>query len=883
METTVKHSDSTSDSTSGQIDLILSSGLFDRQYYAQQAGRSFKTSAEAVRHWITVGATKLLNPHCLFETRLYAEVRGAKREELDPLSHFLLEGWRAGLNPTPFFEHNYFAANVGRREWTEAPLSHYLTQPDAALLEPIPLFASRWYAATAGLKPGTHPLLHFLAGKAVLDPHPLFSTAFYCKQLGIELMPPQLALRHYLMDGWRFGISPHQLFDPAYYAAANPDLDRQATDCLSHFASVGAASGRKPNAYFDTTYYLASNLDVAKQGLNPLVHYVLYGEQEARKPNRLFDVSYYRGINSDLADYEGLLLAHFLHFGAAERRRVNPHFDARWYQAQYAAEIRGSCPYVHFAEIGALAGLQGSPAGTIVNTAQRHSEERNSRLRVEAERLPRQPSFSILVPVYRQSRVLLAKLVESVRRQAWPHWELCLLEDGSLSDDTWKAMVDLSLADKMRIKIISHGRNRGIAGATRNLIAMAEAEWVCFLDHDDELAEDALLELAKVINGDSTVDVLYSDEDKIDDEGWLCEPFHKPDWSPLFFLHCMYVGHFLAIRREIAVQAGGGPSSEFDGIQDYEFMLRVSEVTSRIRHVPRILYHWRRTLGSIAYDLDAKVGLDEKQVAAVTAHVRRIGYPRPVIRRHPTIRHRVITAISPGKPRPPPRFLSLQRPPIQEPLQARPRSKASELLALDSKQSDQSAQSGVTWELEMIFAHVLSRQILAETEASYIVLADTPAAPSSDVVQELVSWFDDARVGVVGGLIGDAHGRVLSCGLTFDNRVGASPCLRGVEMTSDGYFGNLSCPREVMLVDPRLMAIRTDIARKLGAIVKELGWYYGLMDLNLRIRDHGLVSIVTPYAVALRPNEEPVTARINRDLFLDRWSDRIAGVEFVQA
>ena len=143
------------------------------------------------------------------------------------------------------------------------------------------------------------------------------------------------------------------------------------------------------------------------------------------------------------------------------------------------------------------------------------------------------------------------------------------------------------------------------------------------VDHDDTLAPTALEDsLNKLVEG---FDVVYSDEDKIDFYGLnYIHPFFKPDWSPEYFRGVMYVGHLLCVRREIAL-AVGGFNSEFDGVQDYEFMLRVSEQTNKIAHISKHLYHWRQVQGSISGDTDAKAGIEVAQQAAINAHLERIG------------------------------------------------------------------------------------------------------------------------------------------------------------------------------------------------------------------------------------------------------------------
>ena len=254
--------------------------------------------------------------------------------------------------------------------------------------------------------------------------------------------------------------------------------------------------------------------------------------------------------------------------------------------------------------------------------------------------LRHRPLVSILMPVFDTDPEWLGRAVESVRSQIYPHWQLCIADDGSTNAPTRDYLA--TLVDDSAITVICSPENRGIAAATNSALEAASGEFVAFLDHDDELAPEALLECVRVIDERPDVDVVYSDEDKIDRHGRRSAHHLKPDWSPEFFRGVMYVGHLLVIRRSLVEQAGG-LDSDFDGVQDYELMLRVSELTERIEHVPRILYHWRTLPQSTASSTDAKDGISALQAQAVGRHLERIGVAATA-RPNPRFPHRVIVA-----------------------------------------------------------------------------------------------------------------------------------------------------------------------------------------------------------------------------------------------
>lgn len=211
------------------------------------------------------------------------------------------------------------------------------------------------------------------------------------------------------------------------------------------------------------------------------------------------------------------------------------------------------------------------------------------------------PVFSIVVPVYNTPPELLAKVLSSVHAQWYPHWQLILADDTSTAQNT-RAALD-SINDP-RIKILRLEQNKGISGATNVGLEAAEGDFIVFMDHDDELTVDCLYELALCIARENP-DFIYSDEDKITEAGDYTEPHFKPDWSPDTMMSTMYTCHVSCVRRSL-LEKVGGLRSEFDGCQDWDFVLRLTEQTSHISHIPKVLYHWRIIPASTASDIGAK-------------------------------------------------------------------------------------------------------------------------------------------------------------------------------------------------------------------------------------------------------------------------------------
>ncbi|HWW67442.1 MAG TPA: glycosyltransferase, partial [Solirubrobacterales bacterium] len=186
---------------------------------------------------------------------------------------------------------------------------------------------------------------------------------------------------------------------------------------------------------------------------------------------------------------------------------------------------------------------------------------------------------------------VLWAMLESVRAQSFGDWELCLVDDAARSPQL-RQVLERVAGEEPRIKLAVRAENGGIVVASNDALALAEGEFVALLDHDDKLHPDALALVDEAIRGQPQVDYLYTDEDKIDEAGFHLSPFLKPDWSPERMRTQMYTCHLSVLRRSL-VEEVGGFDSEFEGSQDWDLVLRVTERARKVVHVPRVLYHWR--------------------------------------------------------------------------------------------------------------------------------------------------------------------------------------------------------------------------------------------------------------------------------------------------
>ncbi len=237
-----------------------------------------------------------------------------------------------------------------------------------------------------------------------------------------------------------------------------------------------------------------------------------------------------------------------------------------------------------------------------------------------------QPLISILTPVYNPPIEVIRSTIQSISDQTYTNWELCLA-DGGDDENVRKIILDFVDQDK-RIKAQFLDENLGISGNTNISLKMASGEFVLLMDHDDLLAPNMLFEVIQSINKKPDLDIIYFDEDKIDETGQKRDhPFFKPDWSPEMLLSANYLTH--PLLRKSLVEEVGGFDPEKDGTQDWDLIFRCTEKTDRVEHIPKILNHWRQVPGSTATTFNAKSYVFDRQIQCIEEHLQRIGIKAP--------------------------------------------------------------------------------------------------------------------------------------------------------------------------------------------------------------------------------------------------------------
>lgn len=234
------------------------------------------------------------------------------------------------------------------------------------------------------------------------------------------------------------------------------------------------------------------------------------------------------------------------------------------------------------------------------------------------EKFAFQPKISVVVPMYHSDENLFLELLNSLLWQTYSNWEICFADGSEEKNDTIVALC----SGNPKIKYQFLGENKGISENTNEAIKMATGDFIAFLDHDDCLPCFALYEVVKAINTNPDAELIYSDEDKIDEDGNRFALYFKPDFSPETLECNNYITHLVVMKKEL-VQKIGKLDSRFDGAQDFDYLLRATEVTKNVVHIPKILYHWRTTKNSTANVAENKLYAYEAGLRAIEEHLER--------------------------------------------------------------------------------------------------------------------------------------------------------------------------------------------------------------------------------------------------------------------
>lgn len=363
----------------------------------------------------------------------------------------------------------------------------------------------------------------------------------------------------------------------------------------------------------DQEWYFANYPDVAASGLSAKEHYQKFGRFEGRLPcpPRLTPPSKFQvligGLIATPSLYNGVLPAVRFLLGTWRKKGFQA-FKALVAENYYrSGGIHGDVYYPVWQVLNEL------------NAGDLHEAKQH------LQTMPYQPLISIVMPTYNSNVKWLNEAIESVVRQPYQNWELCIADDASPKDDVKKLLTSWTQRDS-RIKVVYRQNNGHISEASNSALAIADGEWIALFDHDDLFHPFALYWIIRAINQYPKAQLFYSDEDKIDEKNYRHAPYFKCQWNYDLFLSQNCFSHLGLIRREL-MQKIGGFRTGFEGSQDHDLVLRAIEHIdeSQIVHIPKVLYHWRVHAESTAKSANSKPYAAIAGERAISEHLERIG------------------------------------------------------------------------------------------------------------------------------------------------------------------------------------------------------------------------------------------------------------------
>jgi len=582
---------------------------------------------------------------------------------------------------------------------------------------------------------------------------------------------------------------------------------------------------------FDRAWYLKQNPDVAEHHADPVWHYLLCGAQEGRDPGPTFSTSGYLDLYPDVATKGMNPLLHYVQFGHTEGRVPVRRDYTAWIE-QY----------------------------------DQLTDEDRGLFRLAAERFAFKPLISILLPVYNTQPEHLQRAIQSVTDQLYPHWELCISDDAS-TDPRLRIILEGAARRDSRIKLAYRDRNGHIAANSNSALKLATGDYVGVLDHDDQLAEQALFWFADEIAKHPDSAIIYCDEDKLDGEGRRADPLFKPDWNPALILSQNYVSHLTVYRRSLIERAGGFRLG-FEGSQDHDLLLRCTEEleTSRIRHIPRVLYHWRSHAGSTASTsgLEAKPYAWEAGARAIQEHLDRRAVAakvRPALGQFYQVDY-VLPASAPKVAVVIPTALKLEfvERCIASVLRDTTYPNVEFIVTIDRSLVQSAARKafveGLTRDSRVRvllhdvrpFNYSRANNIAVRDSDAPIVclLNDDVEVISRDWLDQLVARVLLQKVGAVGAMLYYPGDTIQHAGVILGMGGVAGHAFLNIPRGKQGYHGRAILEQDLSCVTAACMVMRREAFEDAGGFDEDLAIAFNDVDLCIRLRQKGWRIIWTP-------------------------------------
>lgn len=479
---------------------------------------------------------------------------------------------------------------------------------------------------------------------------------------------------------------------------------------------------------------------------------------------------------------------------------------------------------------------------------------------------PYKPTISIIVPVYNTPEKFLRDAIESVFNQIYPYWELCLADDASTAAHIKPILQEYAARDG-RIKVTFCEENGHISRASNAAISTATGEFIALLDHDDLITPDALYEVVLLLNQHPEADMIYSDEDKVDETNQLMHPFFKPDWCPDSFLSRMYTCHFGVYRRSIVDEIGGFRVG-FEGSQDYDLVLRLTEKTENIYHIPKILYHWRLHAASTASGKqDVKTYAYEAAKKAILEAIHRRQEPGTIVDvpgffGNYTVRYQIqdykrVSIIIPTRnlgtmlDRCLTSIFSLTTYPNYEVILVDNGSTETETLDVIARWQQQEPQRFKCYPLDIPFNYpTINNFGVSKAEGDYLLfLNNDTKILVPDWLDAMVEQAQRSQIGAVGALLLYEDDTIQHAGIMLGIGGIAGHSHRAFPKDTPGYVCHVKTVNNFSAVTGACLMCRREVFEEVGGLDETLAVAYNDVDFCLKLIDRGYRNIYLPHVV----------------------------------
>jgi GT2 family glycosyltransferase len=481
------------------------------------------------------------------------------------------------------------------------------------------------------------------------------------------------------------------------------------------------------------------------------------------------------------------------------------------------------------------------------------------RQRKDAKKFDYRPLISIITPVYNTPPEILRATIQSILAQTYDNWEACFVDGNSDNPQTKSMLEEISHSDK-RVHVRFLEKNMGISGNSNEALRLARGEFIALLDHDDMLAPSALCEVVRNLKKNPRLDFIYSDMDIISEDGKnRMSPLFKPDWSPELMFSANFLIHFAVIRKTLFDQFGGF-RPDTDGAQDWDLFFRIVEKTRKICHIPRILYHWRKSLSSVASDSNQKPYAFNAQRLAIQSHLKRRGLRGSVF--FNKFKYLQVKWEISGKNRISVIILGKRKETLEHCIESilnRTSYGNYEIIVVDminmgvtmpafSKRISIHPQVKIIEYDNQLRSYSLAYNRGASSANGNILLfLDDVRSVEPEWLEELVGWIEQSEVGIVGAKILYPNGRIYHGGMVIGLEGVAGNLFAGAYEGLWGIIGSTEWYRNCLAVTKCLM-VSKELFDSMGGFDERFEEFGFDIDLCLRIREKGYRSVYTPFA-----------------------------------